>query len=150
VGISLLTFGPAVVVASAQAVLLHERSIVFIAFLQVWRLHSRSIPGSLLLGTAYPLAVAICFLPQVNVNRTMTLAWLTFAVGCATFALMGEADRLPANWGWGMHLSVSVLYVMSTAFLFRQPADWRRWLCVAVLVLHAASGVAYLLGYQEV
>jgi hypothetical protein len=48
-----------------------------------------------------------------------------------------------------MHLSVSVLYVMSTAFLFRQPADWRRWLCVAVLILHAASGVAYLLGYQE-
>jgi hypothetical protein len=149
IGIALLAFGPAVVVAAAQAVLLHERSVVFISFLQIWKIYSPSIPGSLVLGTAYPLAVAICYLPQVNVNRTMTLAWLTFGVGCATFALMGEADRLAANWGWGMHLSVSVLYVMSTAFLFRQPTDWRRWLCLAVLMLHAASGVAYLLGYQE-
>ena len=42
VGIALLTFGPAIAVASVQAVVLHERSIIFVKFLEVWQRHSHS------------------------------------------------------------------------------------------------------------
>ena len=48
------------------------------------------------------------------------------------------------NFGWGMIYADHVLFVASAAFLFTQRSDWRRWVCLSVLLLHVASGVQYL------
>jgi hypothetical protein len=146
--ILLLAFGPAILVAAVLAVVLQERRVVFFHPLLIWQRYTPSVSASILLGTAYPLTVFLCYLLRANADRALTLAWATLGVACATFGLLAEIDYLAANWGWGMHLANSVLFVMSTGFLFRQPSDWRRWLCLAVLGLHVTSGVAYLAGYK--
>jgi hypothetical protein len=139
-----VALSPGLLVATVQAVVLTEQYVVYLYPLAVWKNWSRNIPASIVLGTAFPLSVAVAYLRQVNTDRTLTLAWLTMAVACAMFALMAGADLLAGNWGWGMHLANAVLFVASAAFLSRQPPNWRRRLCLCILVCHTLSGLAYL------
>jgi hypothetical protein len=145
IGIPLVAFGPALVVMGWQALWLRGTHPVFLGYnFAAWHLHSPNIPASILLGVAFPLTVAACYFHRANADRTLTLAWTTLGLAVATFAMMMESGAGDANWGWGKHLATAVLFVVSTTFLLRQPIDWRRWVCLAVLVAHATSGAIYL------
>jgi hypothetical protein len=139
-----LTFGPAVAVMARQALWLQTTHPVFLCPFVVWQQHSRHILASIVLGTAFPLAAVICYPLRANADRTLMLAWSTLAVAIATFALLAETSGGDANWGWGCHLATAVLFVISTTFVLRQPADWRRVACLSVLACHAASGAVFL------
>jgi hypothetical protein len=141
-----LAFLPTLVAIGGQAAWLRSEHPVFLAPWVVWGIHSPNIPASILLGTAFPLVVLVLFPRAANSDRPLVLAWCTFAVGVATFALMAESNLGEANWGWGMHLADLVLFVASTAFVIRQPARLRQAVCLAVLGLHAVSGAVYLAG----
>ncbi len=141
----LLTFGPAAVVLLVQLfILTRDVSIVRTPPFAVWRLHSKNIPASLLLGIAFPLAVAVCYPRQVNRSLPLTLAWTTLGVAVATFALFAESfPRIThANWWWGMLYADQVLFVASAALLLEQRAGPARAFCFGVLGLHVLSGAA--------
>jgi hypothetical protein len=136
----LLAFAPVLAVLAVQAAWLHGNVPVVVAPLLQWQKLTPNIPGSLLVGLAFPIAVAACFPRRLLGDRNLTLAWATFGVAGVTFALMLERD---VNFVWGVHFATAVLFVVSAAFVLRQ-TGWRRALCLALLALHAASGAAYV------
>ena len=61
------------------------------------------------------------------------------------FALLSEEGRPgDGNWGWGKHFATAVLFVVSADFVLRQPADWKRTVCLSILGSHALCGIAYI------
>jgi hypothetical protein len=139
----LLTFGPAAVVVLTQLVVLtRDVSILLTRPFAIWELHSKNIPASVLLGVAFPLAVAVCYPRQVNRSLPLTLAWTTLGVAVASFALFAESfPRIThANWWWGLLYADQVLFVASAALLLEQRAGPARAFCFGVLGLHALSG----------
>jgi hypothetical protein len=146
-GILLLAFGPATVTLAAQASVLRQAHPVFLEPWSVWINYLRDwrkIPVAVLLGTAYPLAVAVCYPRQVNASPPLVLAWGTLGVAIATFASFAEHPRQEGNFGWGMTFADQVLFVACTAFLLRQRPSWRTTFCLAVLGLHVAYGAFYV------
>jgi hypothetical protein len=147
VGILLLTFGPPALVLAGQYKWLRQDTTILFVPWEVWNQFThRHIPGSMLIGIAYPLAVLICFPGKVNSSPRLVAAWTTLVVGMATYALFAErGERLAhANFGWGMIYADQVLFIVSTAFLLRQPGRIRQVVCFAVLALHALSGIRCL------
>lgn len=131
---------------------------------EVWAAHSVNIPLSLVLSLVGPLAVLVAIDAARRRSVAMVLAWTTVAVSIAQFALLAEvhADNsvsTHANWSWGAHLAMMVLFVVSLVEFvrtlrepapghpWRQRATWRRVAVViagAVMALHVVSGIAYL------
>jgi hypothetical protein len=150
VGTLALTFGgPAIVLIAQYLWLTGNTAIIFHPF-AVWRGYLREpllvrVPGAILVGTAFPLAVLLLYLRKVNGDRTLTLAWIALQFGIVMQICFYERARLTDdNFGWGMIYADHVLFVASAAFLFAQRSDWRRWVCLSVLLLHTLSGVQYL------
>jgi hypothetical protein len=145
VAVLVLALLPATAVAVWQAWWLEgKHPASFGSPLVSWHRLSPNIPGSILVGVAYPLAVAFFYRQPASGDQALTLAWKSFGVAVATFALMDETSGGHGNWGWGLHLTTAVLFVATTAFLLRQAPGWRRWLCLALLAAHAASGAFHL------
>jgi hypothetical protein len=147
-GILLAAFGPAALVLGRQAVWARTNATVLWLPLHAWHKHSPDVPASILLGTAFPLAVLLCYPRRASAERSVILAWATLGVAVALAACLSEAaGSSEFNWGWGLHMADAVLFVWSTAFLVRQPGGWRRPACLGVLGLHALSGIVYLIRY---
>jgi hypothetical protein len=135
-----------------QACWLNANASLYTGYpLAVWHLHSPNVTASIVLGSAFPLTVFICYPRSVNADQAMILAWTTFGVAIATFAIVaGESgarasDANWSNWGWGMYLAATVLFVQSTTFMLSQRTDWRTFLCWMVLFAQATSGFSELL-----
>jgi hypothetical protein len=141
-----LTFGaPAVVLLGQYLWLTNNTAILFLPF-EVWRGYVRShYVGAVLVGIAFPLMVFALYPRKANEDRTLILAWVALQFGIVMqICFMERARPFDDNFGWGMIYSNHVLFVASAAFLFMQRSDWRRWVCLSVLLLHAVSGVEYL------
>jgi hypothetical protein len=141
-----LTFGaPAVVLLGQYIWLTTDTAIIFHPF-AIWNAYVRGhYVGAVLVGIAFPLAVFVMYPRKVNADRTLILAWVALQFGIVMQICFYERARpTDDNFGWGMIYANHVLFVASAAFLFLQRSDWRRWVCLSVLLLHAASGVEYL------
>ncbi len=120
---------------------------VVLAPLKVWHAYSPNVPASVLLGVAFPCAVAACFPRQLARDRRTLLAWGVLAVAAAQYALLAEAPEgrtFCGNFVWGLVPAAYILFVESCRLAGRQPAGGRVAVCCAVLALHAASGTFYL------
>jgi hypothetical protein len=102
------------------------------------------IPASVLLGLAFPCAVAICYRRQVRSDWRTLLAWLVMAVAIVGYAALAEmpANRfLSGNFFWGVVPACYILFQESCRLLGEQRTGNRRAFCFTVLGLHAAAGV---------
>jgi hypothetical protein len=141
-----LTFGaPAVVLLGQYLWLTADTAVIFNPF-AIWSGYVRGhYVGAVLVGIAFPLTVFALYPRKVNADRGLILAWVALQFGVVMEICFYERARpTDNNFGWGMIYANHVLFVASAAFLFLQRSDWRRWVCLSVLLLHAASGVEYL------
>jgi hypothetical protein len=146
------SFFPAACVVAWQALWFKGNATLFIGYpLAVWHLHSPNVPASIVLGSAFPLTVLICYPRSINTDRAMILAWTTFGVAIATFAIVAgvsgarSVDANYSNWGWGMHQAATVLFVQSSTFVLSHRYDWRTPICWMVLLAQATIGFSGLL-----
>jgi hypothetical protein len=105
------------------------------------------IPASILLGVAFPCAVALCFPQQLRNDWRTMFAWLVVAVAVAQYALLAEmpVDRfLSGNFFWALVPASYILFLESCRLLGGQPTGYRRLFCFAILVVQAASGMVCL------
>jgi hypothetical protein len=145
--ILLTAIGPAFAVLTVQHATFTTDQRILYAPWEVWRAYTRErIPESIALGLAFPAAALIFFPRQANADQPLLLAWGSTATAIATFACFAESGlRIAhANFAWGITLTNYVLYVASAAFVLRQAHGWRQTICLVLLMLHAASGVAWL------
>jgi hypothetical protein len=114
--------------------------------LVIWTMFTKSIPLSILLGIAFPIAVVATSPRALPGDRGMWLAWLPMIVSLLEYALLAESGKRfnHANLGWGMILCSGVLFVASCEFLLRQPFRLPQWLALSVLGLQVASGCVFL------
>jgi hypothetical protein len=120
----------------------------------VWKTFSRNIPYSILLGTAFPLALSVVRFRALLKNDYLQLSWGLWFVGFLQFAFLAETKYFSAgNFSWGYNISLSLLFVFCTA-------EWVRWIketssvqgfqkfalaaISALFALHLVSGVVYL------
>lgn len=124
-----------------------------------WSLHTDSIPLSLMLSLAGPLAALLAIGGERRRSLAVVLSWSTVVVAVAQLALLAEVESDGAisghgNWFWGAHLAVLMLFVVSFVELARASLSWpqrkaRRGAIVvaaALLALHVMSGVIYAVG----
>src|SRR5262249_15951146 len=79
--IRILSYGlfPAACVMAWQFFWFKGNATILLGYpLAVWHLHSPNVPASIVLGTAFPLAVLICYPRSINTDRPMILAWTTY------------------------------------------------------------------------
>jgi hypothetical protein len=105
------------------------------------------------LSILFPLCVYLLYFRTASKSTALNLAWLTFFAGAAQFYLFVEQGwRLYfGNFQWGAQMALFVLFVTSMICWLRELRDhralrdWRAWLCAGLFLLHAISGVAFLL-----
>ncbi len=159
--VALLAFGPPVVTLAWQCWWSYtgDNRVVFNP-LAVWRYWLRrpdldsppEVPPALvgaavLVGVAFPCAVALCYPRELRRDRRTLFAWCVFAAAVAEFALLAETSVIrfySANFAWGLVPASYILFVESCRLVGQQPGGYRAGLCYAVLTLHAASGTVYL------
>lgn len=159
-----MVLGPVLLLLALQYILVFSESGVRQKSLElrplaVWLAHSDSIPLSLALSLAGPLAVLVAIGQARRRSVPVVLAWATVAVSVAQLSLLAEVNAdgsvsTHANWFWGGYLAVMVLFVVSLIELTRAVREWRqarpRWQPAAIVVawalmtLHLVSGLVYV------
>ena len=129
-------------------------SVVF-DFLGVWSSYTPSVPVSLLLGLAFPLAVLGFRFRAALKNPALAMSWLMTLCGGLQFALLAETRRRAhGNFSWSYSIALSFLFVYSTI-------EYLKWLrpgqqrslsenialttTSLLLSLHVVSGLFYTL-----
>lgn len=153
---------PAVLLLGSQYLLVFGRNGVrqthlVVAPVAVWGTYSASIPVSIGLSMAGPLAVLLVLPRRWRHNEAMVLAWLVLGVSVLQLTLLAErlasgAIAMDGNLFWGSYSAIFMVFVVSAvslarAFLDGPTSRGRRAAMVAaavVLSLHAGSGIYYL------
>lgn len=145
---------PAGLILFFQAILFGTaHSIVFapLAVMQsVVRINPAGSQGLVLkfgLSILFPLLVYVLHFKKAVRDPSLNLAWLTFGFGAAYMYLLGEGgSRLEhTNFFWSGHISLFIVFVISTVFFLREyrPGRWSPSLviCLAAFGLHIISGL---------
>ncbi len=119
-----------------------------------WRLYSNNIPGSMLLGLAFPLAILATRARAVVSNVSLRTSWLFQVVATFQWAFLAEEKHFAAgNFSWGYNLGLTLLFVFSAVELVRWLATdtspsgktrLQQYGVTVVFALHLTSGVVYL------
>jgi hypothetical protein len=144
-------FGPAAAVLALQYLSVYRNGpsedggVIFAPFL-AWSAVSPDILASVLLGIAFPLAVAVFYFRGVVRDPKLLLAWSVLGVAILQYALLAESgERLNHNnFGWGPVLANQVLFVVCCDFLLRRPSSAYRYVAFGVLGLQVLSGCVCL------
>lgn len=116
----------------------------------VWSPLTPSIPFSLLLVLAFPIAATVLDVRNRVPLTGLALAWAYVVVGALLYALLAEKGlmRTHGNLGWSFQVALSVLYAFSVRSHFAHWAlgrrGWEFTTATTLLALHAASGAYYL------
>lgn len=124
--------------------------------LAAWHLHSNWIAISLLFSLAYPLAYLAVYRRQLKHRELFVFAWGVMFAALVWAVCFAEVSRVDGhvdfdfNFSWGAHLSLFVLFVVTTIDLVENApfanaarpslASLPWWLLGA----HAASGVLWI------
>jgi hypothetical protein len=113
--------------------------------IQPWLLADR-IPRAVLLGVAFPCAVAACYPRELRKDGRVLFGWLVLAAALAQYALLAQTGKqfISGNFFWALVPACYILFLESLRVIGKQPQGLRRGACLAVLVLHTASGLIYL------
>lgn len=133
-----------------------EGGIAFKPFL-VWNVYSPNWFVSFLLSIAFPLSLIVLNKRVMNI-RTIIFCWIATIVAFVQFALLAEtgAREYDGNWGWGVQISIPILFLFSTIEWFKwikENGETKRKVIVnSIFTLQIVSGVFYLikllLGYS--
>jgi hypothetical protein len=134
-----------VLIVQAMLAMHFRNSWIAIAPFAVWSLYSPHPLVSVLLSTAFPLSVLCFYRDGVRGNAALKLAWTSFAVAVATVILFAEqGSRFShGNLGWGAHMALYILFLVSAEIVLRHPFTARSWPVLAIFTLHVASGVYF-------
>jgi hypothetical protein len=151
VSCGIVMLGPLILLMGVQFVLAFgsgkpESSGIEIAPLKVWRLFTPNIVASTILGLAFPLTVAALYPKQCRLNTHLVWSFLTLSVAILQLILLAEKGPRwsHGNFLWGSLFATTLVYIYSAQVLINAPHDRRRFLCTALLSLHAGSGAWYL------
>jgi hypothetical protein len=130
-------------------------SAIILTWFGVWKLYSRHIVLSVLLGTAFPLTLSLFRFRAVLRNDYLKISWLLYGVTFLQFAFLAERDGFDnGNFSWGYNLALWVLFLFTAVEFFRwlaeegegSGAEKAKLVLVSVLFsLHLTSGAAYLI-----
>jgi hypothetical protein len=162
IAIICLTFLPVTVLLVDQYMLVfgsggvRKTSLVF-APLAVWGTFSASVPISIGLSIAGPLAAFLALPRKLWGDKALLLAWLVLAVSALQFALLAERFRdgtlsMDGNFAWGSYSAMFMVFVVSAISLARAYCDpsasrGRRaalFAAMFILALHGGTGFYYL------
>lgn len=128
------------------------KSGVEIDFLLLWSSVTHSVPFSILLATAFPLAVFLFNPNGCFKNEGLVLSWLMTLSGMVEYATLIETGSLGItysfNWIWGYNLALFSLFLFSLIVLLRDIKTYSKTaliLIIALYLLHVVSGIIYLL-----
>ena len=133
-----------------------KTNFVFAPF-AVWETYSASVPISIGLSIAGPLAVLLAVPRKWRTGRAMTLAWAVLVFSVLQLALLAEkfengSISMEGNFFWGSYSAIFMVFVVSAIALARAYLDGpvsvgrRAGLFTAfiLLSLHVATGLYYL------
>lgn len=159
-GLALL---PAVILLGVQYILIFgshgvAKTHLALAPFAVWNVYSASVPVSIGLSVAGPLAVLLVLPKKWRNERAMALAWLVLMASLVQVALFAEQLQSGAiasggNFFWGSYSAMFMVFVVSAISLVRAILDGRTslarraalWAAALVLALHAGSGIYYVM-----
>lgn len=132
-------------------------NLTTVDFFSVWARYSPFVPLSIVLATAFPLALFIVRFGQLWSNRRLMFSWVLLVVGMFEFGLLSEAGTRANdfNWMWGYLIALHLLFLFSLV-------EFARWMRVGpplssfssimkasivffFLFLHLLSGLYYTL-----
>lgn len=132
-----------------------KSSIVLAPFLVV-RAFSSLLPLKFLCSVLFPLIATICYPAAAKRDSDLLLAWVAFFFGAVySYFLAESGPRLPqGNFLWSGQITLFILFVVSTRFIFRQAAakgglarilrnDIKLFGCAIILSLHLLSGLVF-------
>lgn len=124
----------------------------------VWRQWTKSVPVSILLTLAFPIAVTYVTRRERSRSDHLNFAWILLVVGFLQAALLVEVHPVhgymrTANWFGVYLLATHLLFIVCCAEFFswygRQTAAMRKHratrLAWGLLALHVLSGIVYLI-----
>jgi hypothetical protein len=131
-----------------------------LVFLDVWHTQTHSVPISILLAIAFPLAVTIFRYKSLIARPYLIVAWLMTLIGAVQFAFIGETQDgevlRSANWIGGYLMGLSALFTVAVLeFLgwLRERREARQagaaqpgtafWATSVIFGLHLVSGLFY-------
>jgi len=125
-----------------------------LTFFGVWRQYTPSVPVSLLLATAFPLALLLTRFRLAVRDDRLLFCWIFTLVSFLQFAFLAEKRFFGAgNFSWAWNIALWFLFLFSAADFLRRlkeeafdRAGQRIWRATvgSLFVLHVVSGVAYL------
>jgi len=120
----------------------HPTSTILAPFV-VWKTYSPHPCTSLILSTAFPLAILMFYYKRID--RYVILSWLIFLVALAIFLLFAEYPiYLSANYYWGVIAANYILFLSSSKILLNQPLDLKATIAYLILGMHFLSGLILL------
>jgi len=126
-----------------------QKATVVFDFLGVWSRYTRSVPVSIVLGIAFPLAVALANPRRVYENDALLLCWLMTLCGIVMGTTLAEtgARYHHGNFIWSYRLAQQFVFVYSMAEFLKwdRQSTGRSWyaIIIAALSLHIISGMIY-------
>jgi hypothetical protein len=128
-----------------------------LVFLDVWHTQTHSVPISLLLAVAFPLAISLFRHKSLIAKPYLIIAWLMTLIGAAQFAFIAEtldgSVHGSANWIGGYLMGLSALYIVAVLEFMNWLGERRRvsrsgtntpfWVTLVLLSLHVMSGLVY-------
>jgi hypothetical protein len=117
--------------------------------LTIWKKQSSNIPASVVLGIVFPLVATVLYWREVFRDPAVPLAWAMLVVTTIEYALIREDSPVAGRewhgvFGFGMFPADQILFVVTCAFLLRQPASWRRGASFVAFGMHVLCGVLCL------
>jgi hypothetical protein len=128
-----------------------DDSQIVIRPFEVWSLHSRNIPVSIVASILFPLTYFTLFFRKAWRDLLLRYAALLFLLSLTIMALVSETGtrQRHGNFFWQAYVCNYLLFVSVALRLLQQLSvnarpDTRSLVLLVVLGLHAISGVAYI------
>lgn len=119
---------------------------IIVAIGQVWGTHSKNIPLSIVLASAFPLYVFILNLKQLSTSHL--LAFTNYIIAMLIYFLLAEKGfrMYHGNFSWGYLFAMFLMFFVSIEefFLKKKTAPIYNKIGWVLFILHLISGIYYL------
>ncbi|MDH3348517.1 MAG: hypothetical protein OEM02_10535 [Desulfobulbaceae bacterium] len=124
---------------------INDTSGVQIKPFEVWLRYSPNIFASLLLSLAYPIIAAVSILRKKVWTSELSIAWAALIIAVLQFSLFSEGGQrwTDANFVWGCHITLFILFLVTTKVFFSISESREKLLGKAILSLHAIAGIVF-------
>lgn len=126
-----------------------SKGIAF-GFLSAWKMVTENVPMSILLATAFPLAVLLFQRSKIRQDSLLMFSWQFFLVSLVMLCVLYEKGyRMHhVNFAWGYMYGLFFLYAASLIALVRETGKrvqpvWQLGLQWLVFAVHVVCGVDY-------